>query len=39
MMQGILIGAGATLGLVFLCWMFYATGVEMERKRNKKGDQ
>ncbi len=34
-----LIGGGAALLMVFLFWMFYATGVEVERKRQKKVDQ
>lgn len=36
MIQGILVGVGGTLVLVFILWLFYATGVEMERKRNRK---
>lgn len=39
MMAGILIGSGATLGVVFILWLAYACGVEVERKRNKKEEK
>lgn len=39
MWQGIVIGAAIALGQVFLLWLSYAMGAEMNRRKNGKASE